>query len=118
MGFWRDAKEWYRTECEVERARNPLRIRYLMKKLWPWYLACWLWPALFISQCFLGLMPSDKLLTRGFVPFLVCLAVSVAPSTKLEMSRKEQIFFFLFIPQCVLLASAIIWAVIHDRYMV
>ena len=118
MAPWQEIKEWYRGICEVERAHNPLRTRYLMKKLWPWYLAIWLWPALFTSQCFLGLMPRDKLLTRGLVPFFVCLVVSVAPSTKLEMSRKEQIFFFLLVPQCVLLASGIIWAVIHDKYMV
>lgn len=111
------ARDWYRDARERDRVRNPLRIRALAKRLWPWYLPYWIFPAVFVSEAFVGLLPQDKLVNRALVPSCVCALVFIVPTLKVEMSWKERLFFFKLVPLCSGLASAIIWAVIHDRYM-
>jgi hypothetical protein len=109
--------DWFRAARKRERVRNPLRVRILAKQLWPWYLPYWLFPAIFVSEAFLGALPREKLVVRALLPFIACALIFIVPTWKIEISWRERLFFFKFVPLCTLLASGIIWAVIHDRYM-
>ena len=117
MSAFKSINAWYRAAREKDRVKNPLRIRVLMKELWPWYLPSWTFPAVFMSACFMGQMPREKLVARGLVPAVICYLVLFVPTRKKDLSWRETIFFYKFIPLCSLLASAMVWAIIHDKYM-
>jgi hypothetical protein len=118
MRFWRDAKEWYRTESAIDRIQNPLRIRQKLKELWPWYVPAYLLPIVFVSEWALGVISTRaRLIGHGVIPFVVTLLLFVIPSTRAELSKKETLFFFYVLPFSIFLAACIVWAWIHDMFM-
>jgi hypothetical protein len=118
MGFLRDAKEWYRTQCEIDRIQNPLRIRQKLKELWPWYVPAYLLPIAFVSEWALGIISSRaRLIGHGVIPFVLTMLLFVIHSTRIELSKKETLFFFYILPFSIFLAACIVWALIHDTFM-
>ncbi len=117
MSVFKKIDDWHRGAREKQRVEDPLRIRVLMKELWPWYLPLWILPAPFVSLSFLGAMPREKLVVRGLLPFIICALVFMVPTRKVEMSRRETLFFFNLVPMCSFLGCVLVWVFIHDRYM-
>jgi hypothetical protein len=108
--------DWYRGARERERIANPLRVRVLVRELWPWYLPHWILPVILVSEMFLGMLPRDKLVIRALLPFIATLLIFAVPTRKMEMSGREIIFFYNFVPLCSFMGSAIVWIYIHDHH--
>jgi hypothetical protein len=102
---------------QAHRQKDEASIRSDIKALWPWYLPMWFFPTVFVSDCFLNGMPTERAITHGIIPFAVCALVAMIPVWKKPVGRKGIQVIFYLIPFSVFLLASIVWAWIHDTYM-